>query len=98
MEFAENLRMLRKKAGLTQTEAANRIGISFQSYNKYEKGKAEPSFKTLSNIAMTLNTDINTLVGFKNKNTKESATRMQIRFIDTLIEALSDIRDDLNEI
>lgn len=99
MSFAENVRMLRISAGMSQKELAEKIGMKLQAYNHYEKGKAEPRVKRLSDIAMALNTDVNTLIGFKNENAKESATRMQIRLLDALIEAISAKRDELkNEI
>ena len=99
MSFAEIVRDLRIKAGMSQKELAEKIGMKLQAYNNYEKRGYSPTPEMLINIAMVLNTDVNTLVGFKNENAEESTTRMQIHFLDALIEAISAKRDELkNEI
>ena len=67
--LAKNLRELRQKAGLTQkqmtTELAN-LGteITQQSYARYENNNASPDYDTLIKLALILETDVNTLVGF----------------------------------
>ena len=99
MGFAENVRMLRINAGMSQKELAEKIGMKLQAYNNYEKRGYSPTPEMLINIAMVLNTDVNTLVGFKNENAEELATSVQIQFLDALIEAISAKRDELkNEI
>lgn len=45
--FSENLRSLRKKAGLTQSEAADALGISRSTYTYYELGKTVPDIFAL---------------------------------------------------
>ena len=39
MKFNERLRILRKKAGLTQTELAEAAGSTMRSIQNYEEGK-----------------------------------------------------------
>ena len=41
MKFHEKLIDLRKKAGLSQEELGNRIGVSRQTYNAIESGRKE---------------------------------------------------------
>lgn len=41
---------IRKALGITQTEFAKQIGVSFATVNRWENGKAEPSEKTQSKI------------------------------------------------
>lgn len=43
--YAEAIKDLRKKLILTQTEFADLLGVSFQSINRWEKGKHEPTMK-----------------------------------------------------
>ena len=45
MTYAEAIKELRKKLVLTQTEFAELLGVSFQSINRWEKGKHEPTIK-----------------------------------------------------
>lgn len=44
---AERLRMLRAKANYSQTEIANELGITQQTYSKYESGAASPDSKDI---------------------------------------------------
>lgn len=49
--FKDNLLALRKRANMTQAEAAKALGISRSSLSMYEVGLREPDFETLENIA-----------------------------------------------
>ena len=51
MTFSENLRRLRKEAGLKQTELAEKIGIGWRAYQTYERGEREPVLSTLVALA-----------------------------------------------
>jgi len=51
MTFPENLSKLRKKAGLSQTALAHRIGIGWRAYQTYERGEREPALSTLIALA-----------------------------------------------
>lgn len=48
------IRELREHAGLTQTELAERSGVSRATVNRIENGKEETSTKTLEKIASAL--------------------------------------------
>jgi len=49
------IRIVRKAAGLSQMKLAEKIGISYQQVQKYEKGASEISISRLSQIAHALN-------------------------------------------
>lgn len=49
--FASNLSQLRKEAGISQTELAEKLNIGKQSISDYEKSKSYPTFATLDKIA-----------------------------------------------
>ncbi|MBL4709824.1 MAG: LexA family transcriptional regulator [Flavobacteriales bacterium] len=49
--FKENLKFLRKKSSLSQTDFANKIGVNRPIIGSYEEGRAEPKFETPQNIA-----------------------------------------------
>ena len=52
--FSENLRNLRKKAGLSQREFAEKIGMSTSAVGMYEQGRREPEPQMLLKIAKVL--------------------------------------------
>ena len=45
--FSEKLSLLRRQAGMTQAELAERLGISKSSVSMYERGNREPEFDLL---------------------------------------------------
>lgn len=69
--FAERLKYYRQKAGYSQKELADKIGIKFAAYNNYETKGAQPKIEVLIKMATALNIDVNTLVGFHADNTKD---------------------------
>lgn len=42
-DYSERIRNLRSKSGLTQTDLAERLGVSFASVNRWENGKSKPT-------------------------------------------------------
>lgn len=63
MTFAERLLFLRTGMKLTQTELANRLGMSTSAVSMYENGKREPDFDTLELLADFFNVDTDYLLG-----------------------------------
>lgn len=51
MTFSKHLLHLRKERGLKQTELAPFIGISWRTYQTYERGEREPQMSTLIALA-----------------------------------------------
>ena len=60
--FSDKLRLLRREAGLTQTQTAERVGISWRTYQDLEAGKY-PSYVTLLKIADTFQVSVDWLMG-----------------------------------
>lgn len=54
MELAEKIRLMRKKAGLTQKEVADKLGITYQSYGQYERGVRKPKYESIQRLATVL--------------------------------------------
>lgn len=52
--FCRNLEYYRKRANLSQTELAERCGVSQQVVNAYELGSRKPSIEVLVLIAKAL--------------------------------------------
>ena len=45
MNFPEEIKKLRERALLTQTEFAEIVGVAFSTVNRWEAGKARPNIK-----------------------------------------------------
>jgi transcriptional regulator with XRE-family HTH domain len=63
--MSSKLEVLRKKAGLTQTQLASKIGIVCRSYQRYESGNSHlesMKYKQLRKLAIALNTTIENLL------------------------------------
>jgi putative transcriptional regulator len=69
MEFSERLKDLRKQAGLTQVDVAEKLGISQPAYASWERGAKKPTQDNLVKIAQILNVSVDYLVG----NSEEKA-------------------------
>jgi transcriptional regulator with XRE-family HTH domain len=54
MTFAEQLRSLREKAGLTQTQLAEKTGLPLGSVRNYEQGQREPYWDVIFRLAPAL--------------------------------------------
>ena len=63
MEFSERLKKLRKDAGLTQVDVANKLGISQPAYASWERGIKKLTQDNLVKIAQILNVSVDYLVG-----------------------------------
>ena len=61
--FKDNLITLRKRAGLSQEQLANTLGISRQSVSKYELGTAEPDLARLAELKSFFNVTYDDLLG-----------------------------------
>lgn len=63
MEFKDNLKILRKRKGLSQMELADKLGFSKSLIGLYETGDRKPSFESLEAIADFFNVTIDYLIG-----------------------------------
>lgn len=57
IKLAERIREARIRTGITQGNLAKRIGISYPTLNKYERGHRSPKAELLGRIAEELNCD-----------------------------------------
>lgn len=61
--FASRLRQRAEELGISNAEAARRVGLSERRYAHYVSGKREPDLATLVRIAEILGTSPNWLLG-----------------------------------
>ena len=47
MNFPEEIKKLRERSLLTQTELAEIVGVAFSAVNRWEAGKARPNIKAM---------------------------------------------------
>lgn len=58
------IRCKRRELGLTQEQAAHRLGVSASAFNKWERGASLPDIMLLPGLARLLGVDLNTLLDF----------------------------------
>ena len=47
MQFAEKVKLVRKRLKISQEKMAQLLSVSFSTVNRWEKGKALPSYLTM---------------------------------------------------
>ena len=50
MSFSNDIKMIRHKCLMSQTEFAEALGVSFATVNRWESGRSKPNFKTMKLI------------------------------------------------
>jgi len=78
MSVGERIKQLRELLGLTQTEFASRIGITYKMLGLYERGKYEPPEKVLKLISSTF--------GISYEWLKEGKGEMWVRMDKAILE------------
>lgn len=58
----EQLKILRKRMGLTQAEVASKLGIDRSTYAKYETGQSEPNLEMINKISALYDTSLDLLI------------------------------------
>ena len=87
MEFKEKIKSLRKSAKLTQKEAAERIGVSYRTYQNYEAGASTPSGEVLSKISKLFGVSMEMLTG-KSENIAEATENQELCALLSEMQAL----------
>ena len=79
METGKIIATLRDKKGLSQTELADKSGVSRVMIGKYERGEAIPSIDAAKKIADALEVSLDYLVGegINSKLDKQALKRLQ---------------------
>jgi transcriptional regulator with XRE-family HTH domain len=63
LSIGARLRARRRQLGLSQTDLAEKLGVSFQQVQKYERGSNRIAASTLVAAAEALSTSVSSLVG-----------------------------------
>ena len=67
----KNLRRLRKEAGITQAQLADKLGVSFQAVSRWETGAAYPDIILLPELAEAFQVTVDTLLGITEAREKD---------------------------
>lgn len=62
-EIGSFLQAMRKKAGLSQAEMGERLGVTFQSVSNWERGESLPDTALLVDLARILDTSTDAILG-----------------------------------
>lgn len=73
IETANRLLEYRKKAGFSQEELAEKIGVSRQAVSKWERSEASPDTDNLVMLAELYGVSLDEMLGLKTAKTEESA-------------------------
>lgn len=63
MDFAQKLRQMREKSGLTQGDLADKLDVSRPAVSSWESGKIRPRLNKLQQLADLFNTTVADLMG-----------------------------------
>ena len=89
----KRVRFKRKVLGLTQSDLAEKVEITFQQIQKYEKGENRISASMLYQIAQSLNTSVSFFFeGYAENNASEAVLKDDKVSID-LINSFSSIKN-----
>ena len=92
--FPTRLKNLRKMRKISQKDFAKKLGITAQTYNRYERNNAQPSIDLLVHIACLLEVSLDELVGFdlypQRQNFNKSALEYAIKVLKTELESVSE--------
>jgi transcriptional regulator with XRE-family HTH domain len=61
MYFAKNLRFLRRKAELSQSELGDQLATDYNTISRYENGKSTPKLEALTKLAQLFQVSIEAL-------------------------------------
>jgi transcriptional regulator with XRE-family HTH domain len=94
----DRIKRLRKDKGLTQEEAAKRLGMVRSTYSNYENGKREPDFETAKKIADFYDKTVDYLLGSSTGDPVKNAVMDDYsrlpsdkrKIVDDMIKALSE--------
>lgn len=70
--IGNNILRYRKERKMTQSELAQKIGVTFQAISKWETGHSVPETSNMSSLAAALEVSIDTLLGYKYMSQKQS--------------------------
>lgn len=110
MSIGMTIKLARERAGLKQNEAADMVGVSLQTYNKWENDKTEPKASQIAKLAEAIKISPNSIckgneshkgkdpLDFMRRLSKLEKTVSEVEFALLLWESLDDEVEFLNKL
>ncbi|MGN0470673.1 MAG: helix-turn-helix domain-containing protein [Acutalibacteraceae bacterium] len=87
--IATKIKELRKRAGMTQSELASKLGISPSAVGMYEQGRREPDSETMLKLCSIFDTTSDFLLGKSDKPDRRTFSMEVSDVIDEFTQMLS---------
>ena len=101
MDFGKSFKHYRQKAGLTQTEAADLIGIKDYQLGNYETNRSQPSLEILVKMSKVYLVTVDKMLGnnlLRNKMEKENPEYSKDYVdINEILKSLSEYVEQVNK-
>ncbi|MDE7171120.1 MAG: helix-turn-helix transcriptional regulator [Oscillospiraceae bacterium] len=78
MHFGKNLQVLRKMAGMTQEQLAEKLNVSRQTISKWEQGEALPEIEKLLELCKTFNCSLDQMLREKMDYSSERYSEIRL--------------------
>lgn len=78
MDVGKRIQEARKKAGMKQSDLAERLGVAVITIGQYERGKRQPRIEQLKSIASALNVDVNWLMNGQTLEERDQVWKDQV--------------------
>lgn len=102
MTLGERIKQARKKAGLTQRELAEKIGVSLRTIQRYERNERQQHVEQLYKTSETIGVSVNSLVGMsENTQSEDNIHRLAIEKYgidhekDILMEEMAELQKEI---
>jgi len=86
--FGENLREVRKKAGLRQWQLSIKMNVTAQTISSWEVGRTEPTMGQMQELCKILNCDMSELL----RNTYRAITPRDRQLLDAFYDAPDSVK------
>ena len=101
MDFGKSFKYYRQKAGLTQKEAADLIGIKDYQLGNYETNRSQPSLEILVKMSKVYLVSVDKMLGnnlLRNKMEKENPeSNKDYVDINEILKSLSEYVEQVNK-
>ena len=100
MRVGANISKLRKAAGITQSELADRLNVSFQAVSNWERGQSRPDIANLMELASLFDVSVDRILGSERAAklvtdiSEEKAPEMSAEEINQIAPILVDAQVD----
>lgn len=96
--FGARLKALRKKAGLTQSQLAEKIGVSLLTLFRWEKGERQPRVDEIKALAKALGVPENDLLNNSSPDSSSGEWTIRINVADKFTMEVVDLKGNIQPV